>query len=84
MTRDELLDVLTRLRVAPVGGRRAPHKPLLLLWLFGRLAAAGTTRASYLEARDEQITVASVRPWLQNEVVRRVLLDTWPRVAVHR
>ena len=49
MTRDELLGLLTRLRVAPVGGKRAPHKPLLL-WLFGRLAATGTTRASYLEA----------------------------------
>src|SRR5262245_51536093 len=50
MRRDELLDLLTRLRVAPIGGKRAPHKPLLLLWLFGRLAATGTTRASYLEA----------------------------------
>ncbi len=52
MTRDELLAMLTRLRVAPVGGRRAPHKPLLLLWLFGRLAATGTSRASYLEAHE--------------------------------
>lgn len=52
MTRDELLGILTRLRAAPVGGRRAPHKPLLLLWLFGRLAATGTTRASYFEAQE--------------------------------
>jgi putative restriction endonuclease len=52
MTRDDLLGLLSRLRVAPIGGRRAPHKPLLLLWLFGRLAATGTTRASYVEAHE--------------------------------
>jgi hypothetical protein len=27
------------LRRAQIGGQRAPHKPLLLLWLFGRFAA---------------------------------------------
>ena len=52
MTGDELLDHLARLRVAPVGGRRAPHKPLLLLWLFGRLADTGSTMATYLEAQE--------------------------------
>ena len=50
MSRDELLDLLARLRVAPVGGKRAPHKPLLLLWLFGRLAGTGSTKTTYLEA----------------------------------
>ena len=41
MTRGEFLDLLARLRCAPVGraGLRAPHKPLLLLGLFGRFAA---------------------------------------------
>ncbi len=40
MTREEFLDLLARLRCAPVGRARlrAPHKPLLLLWLFGRFA----------------------------------------------
>jgi hypothetical protein len=44
MTRDELLELLARLRCAPVGRirLRAPHKPLLLLWLFGRFAASGS------------------------------------------
>src|SRR5437660_7564344 len=44
MTRDELLELLARLRCAPVGRARlrAPHKPLLLLWLFGRFAATGS------------------------------------------
>ncbi len=50
MTRDELLDLLARLRRASVGGLRAPHKPLLLLWLFGRFAATGSTVAAYTEA----------------------------------
>ncbi len=52
MTRDGLLTALTRLRVAPVGGKRAPHKPLLLLWLFGHLATKGTTRVTYQEAAE--------------------------------
>lgn len=35
VTREEFLDLLARLRCAPVGRARlrAPHKPLLLLWL---------------------------------------------------
>jgi putative restriction endonuclease len=31
---------------------RAPHKPLLLLWLFGRFAATGSTVATYAEAEE--------------------------------
>ena len=50
MTRDELLGLLARLRRATVGGIRAPHKPLLLLWLFGRFAAVGSSAATYAEA----------------------------------
>jgi putative restriction endonuclease len=48
--RGEFLDLLARLRRASVGGIRAPHKPLLLLWLFGRFAAAGSSAATYEEA----------------------------------
>jgi putative restriction endonuclease len=40
------------LRRAQVGGRRAPHKPLLLLWLFGRFTATGSALAPYAEAAD--------------------------------
>lgn len=50
MTRTELLEVLSGLRQAQVGGRRAPHKPLLLLWLLGRLANGGPDSVSYAEA----------------------------------
>ena len=39
MTPDDLLGLLARLRQARVGDVRVPHKPLLLLWLFGRFAA---------------------------------------------
>lgn len=46
MTRDEFLDLLARLRRASVGNLRAPHKPLLLLWLFGRFAVTGVTLAA--------------------------------------
>jgi putative restriction endonuclease len=50
MTREDLLDLLARLRQARVGEIRVPHKPLLLLWLFGRFAATGTSRATYEQA----------------------------------
>ena len=54
MTRAEFLDLLARLRRALVGRARlrAPHKPLLLLWLFGRYAATGSTAAAYAEAEE--------------------------------
>ena len=59
MTREEFLDVLARLRCAPVGRARlrAPHKPLLLLWLFGRFAATGRTEAAYAEAEEPVSTL---------------------------
>lgn len=50
MTPDELMARLSGLRRAQVGGKRAPHKPLLLLWLFGQFAATGSARATYAEA----------------------------------
>ncbi len=52
MTRDELLVQLAGLRRAQVGGVRVPHKPLLLLWLFGRFAMSGSSAASYQEAEE--------------------------------
>ena len=42
MTREELLARLAGLRQARVGQIRVPHKPLLLLWLFGQFAATGS------------------------------------------
>lgn len=52
MTRTELMELLSSLRQAQIGGKRAPHKPLLLLWLFGRLANTGSDRAAYAEAAE--------------------------------
>lgn len=46
----ELLTTIGGLRRATTAGRRAPHKPLLLLWLFARLQQLGSSAASYLEA----------------------------------
>jgi hypothetical protein len=31
---------------------RVPHKPLLLLWLFGQFAATGSSVASYQQAEE--------------------------------
>ncbi|MFF2660984.1 phosphorothioated DNA-binding restriction endonuclease [Kitasatospora sp. NPDC058032] len=52
MKRGELLDVLCRLRQANTGGVRAPHKPLLLLWLLGRHARLGSSLVGYAEAEE--------------------------------
>jgi putative restriction endonuclease len=50
MTRDELLAQLAGLRQARIGQVRVPHKPLLLLWLFGQFAATGSSAATYEQA----------------------------------
>jgi hypothetical protein len=52
VTEEELLVRLAGLRRATVGARRAPHKPLLLLWLFGRFATSGSSVTSYEEAEE--------------------------------
>lgn len=52
MTPSELMERLSALRRAQLGGKRAPHNPLLLRWLFGRLAATGSALVSYAEAAD--------------------------------
>jgi len=52
MTRNELLARLARLRQACVGQVRVPHKPLLLLWLFGQFAATGSSAAGYQQAEE--------------------------------
>jgi putative restriction endonuclease len=52
VTPNELMLRLSGLRRAQIGGQRAPHKPLLLLWLFGRFVATGSARAPYAEAAD--------------------------------
>ena len=51
MRREELLEKLASLRMASRGGgERYPHKPLLLLWLLGRMQQQGTTVCTYEEA----------------------------------
>lgn len=52
MTAGELLDRLARLRQSRIRGVRAPHKPLLLLWLFGRFGSTGSSTVSYAEAEE--------------------------------
>lgn len=51
MHREEFLEKLASLRMAPRGGgERYPHKPLLLLWLLGRIQQHGTSACTYEEA----------------------------------
>jgi putative restriction endonuclease len=52
MTRDEFLARLAGLREARAGQVRVPHKPLLLLWLFGQFAATASSEASYQQAEE--------------------------------
>jgi putative restriction endonuclease len=46
----QLMTELKTLRVAQVGGRRAPHKPLLLLWLLHIFVKRRRWGATYDEA----------------------------------
>ena len=64
MTREELLARLARLRQARVGQVRVPHKPLLLLWLFGQFAATGSSAASSSRPEEpvSQLIDDSARP----------------------
>lgn len=48
--RDELMSTLSGLRQARIGAHRAPHKPLLVLWLLGRFVTSGSTAVTYDEA----------------------------------
>jgi putative restriction endonuclease len=49
--REEFLDKQASLRMAPRGrGERYPHKPLLLLWLLGRMQLHGNSACTYEEA----------------------------------
>nr|WP_147318106.1 hypothetical protein [Streptomyces sp. 3212.3] len=41
---------LSGLRQARIGAHRAPHKPVLALWLLGRFATLGSTAVTYAEA----------------------------------
>jgi len=52
MTRQELLARLGALRQARIGQVRVPHKPLLLLWLFGQFAGTGSSVATYRQAEE--------------------------------
>jgi hypothetical protein len=69
MTRDELLAQLAGLRWARIGQVRAPHKPLLLLWLFGQFAANGSSQTSYQQA---EAPVSHVS-WHHRQVFKGVL-----------
>lgn len=51
MLREEFLEKLASLRMASRGaGERYPHKPLLILWLLGRMQQQGTSACTYEEA----------------------------------
>ena len=64
MQREEFLEKLATLRMAPRGrGERYPHKPLLLLWLLGRLQQQGTSACTYEEAEKPVSTAAVDRGW---------------------
>ncbi len=49
-TREEVLDRLSSLRLHQRHGRRAPHKPLLVLLALGRLSETGSSELPWSEA----------------------------------
>src|SRR3954451_7302239 len=46
------VDRLRRLRQHEAGGRRAPHKPLLVLLALGNLARTGSSAVTWSQAED--------------------------------
>lgn len=52
-TREEWLERVGVIRTWRRGDQRAPHKPLLLLYILGRLQRTGTTEVTYVEAEPE-------------------------------
>ena len=55
MTRQRLLDAIDGLRPWKRGDTRAPHKPLTLLWAFGRVRQGKPRLASYAQDAHEPI-----------------------------
>lgn len=53
LTPDALLSRIDDLRQARIKDQRAPHKPLLLLYLLGRLDSVGSSAVSYKEAEPQ-------------------------------
>jgi putative restriction endonuclease len=53
LTPDELLSRIQGLRQARIKDQRAPHKPLLLLYLLGQLDSTGSSAVSYREAEPQ-------------------------------
>ena len=49
MNRDDFLNRLSRIRVWKSGGRRAPHKPLLMLYSLGRIQQGKSRLVPYSE-----------------------------------
>lgn len=48
LSKEELLNAVDSMNQATLSdGKRAPHKPLFLLWLLGQLRATGTSDVSY-------------------------------------
>jgi hypothetical protein len=52
VTPGELMARLSGLRRAQIGGKRAPHKPLMLLWLFGQFAATRVSAGHVRRGRE--------------------------------
>jgi len=49
LTADDVLQTIATIRMAPAGGGRAVHKPLLLLFWLGRLERAEPRLAAFAD-----------------------------------
>ena len=72
MTRQRLLGAIDQLKVWKRGAARAPHKPLTLLWMLGRVRHGERRQASY--AQDAHKPIGD----LLREAANRILYEHFP------
>ena len=75
MTDEEVLHAFDGIRVWQQGGRRAVHKPLLILLALGRLARAEPPMAEFSELDGPLSKLLAEFGWTQEELAQRIGKD---------
>ena len=80
--RNEVLNRLAALRQHQQGGRRSPHKPLLVLLALRRLSATGSSALPWTDAQTKLGSL--IEEFGPASKTSRVLSQPWMRVEAAR